>query len=94
MKCIVRRERVLKDGLDILPVFLFLLMRADIAHFPLEENFSLRWSEQSQKHLRYSGLSAAQFAYDRDDFAFVEIHIHMVDGESLLAAKPKYLGKS
>ncbi len=84
----------MKYRLDIMPVFLFLLTRTDIAQFPLEIYLALSGLDQSQKHLGQSGLAAARFAHDGDDFALVEIKVHMVDGYSFLAAKPKYLGET
>jgi hypothetical protein len=51
MKCIVRRERILKDRLNIFPILLFFLVRADITLLPLKVNLSLRQADQAQKQL-------------------------------------------
>jgi hypothetical protein len=59
----------------------------------MEVYLALGDADQTQKHLRQSGLSAARFAHDRDNFTLVKTEIHVINGNTFLTAKPKYLGK-
>ena len=47
-----------------------------------------------QQHLCYGGFSAARLANNRDNLAFFEAEIYLINGDSSLCSKPKNSGKA
>ena len=94
VESIIGRERILENSLDALPVFLFLLTVSNIPRLALKHYFPFRNADQAEKHFGKSGLAAAGLTYDRDNLAFAEIKIHVVNGYCFLIAHTKYLGNA
>jgi len=68
-------------------------MGADVTSFPLKVDLTFGWIDQTKQHFCKSGLSAAGFSDNGNNFAAAEIEIDMIDRYCFLMPKTKYFGK-